>query len=166
MVLADDEFHRFYRMDRATLASLTSFLNPEVRNYQGGRLQVKPHKVVGMTLFYLGSRLPYLQLATMFGVSEECFIHSTTYVMDLLNEKCKEVIKWPQKEDYEKISDDFNKSKRRQFPNIIGAIDGCHICISPKSQEIQSHRNFKSFHSIHLQAVCLPDRKFTDIFVG
>ena len=54
MDLADDEFRRFYRMDHATLASLTSFLNPEVRNYQGGRLQVKLHKVVGMTLFYLG----------------------------------------------------------------------------------------------------------------
>ena len=166
MELADDEFCRFYHMERTTLASLTSFLNPQVRVYQGGRVQLRPHKIGGMTLFYLGSRLPYLQLATLFGVSEECFIRSTTYIMDLLNQKCKDVIKWPQKEDYENISGDFNKTKRRQFPNIIGAIDGCHIRISPKCDEIQSHRNFKSFHSIHFQAICLSDRRFTDIFVG
>ena len=98
-------------MERTTLASLTYFLNPQVRVYQGGRVQLRPHKIVGMTLFYLGSWLPYLQLATLFGVSEECFIRSTTYIMDLLNQKCKDVIKWPRKEDDENISGDFNQTK-------------------------------------------------------
>ena len=54
----------------------------------------------------------------------------------------------------------------RKFPNIIGAIDGCHIRISPKHEERIAYYNFKHYHSVHLQAVCIADRRFTDIFVG
>ena len=153
-------------MDRATFEALKMFLNPTVQTYQGGREQVTPHKILGMTLFFLGSRLPYFQLSRIFGVSSECFIRSTNYIMDLLNQKCPEVIKWPHKDDYQAIVERFNEAPRRKFPNVIGAIDGCHIRISPKKCEIQSYRNFKQFHSIHLQAACLYDQKFTDIFVG
>ena len=116
--------------------------------------------------FSSDQKLPYFQISGIFWVSSECFIRSTNYIIKLLNEKCPDVIKWPRKEDYKKIADSFNESWRRQFLNEIGAIHGCHIRISPKKSEIQSYRNFKQFHSIHLQAVCLADRKFTDIFVG
>ena len=54
----------------------------------------------------------------------------------------------------------------RKFPNIIGAIDGCHIRIAPRKSEKVAYYNFKHYHSVHLQAVCSFDRKFTDIFVG
>ena len=135
-------------------------------SYQGAREQVAPHKMLGRTLFFLRSKLPYFQLSGVFGVSTECFICSTNYIIQLLNDKCHDVIKWPQKEDYKEIANKFNESGKRQFQNVIGAIDGCHIQISPNKSEIQSCRNFKRFHSIHLQAVCLSDRKFADIFVG
>ena len=153
-------------MDRATFEALKTFLNPTIWTYQGGREQVVPHKLLGMTLFFLGSKLPYFQLAGIFGVSMECFIRSTNYIIQLLNDKCPEVIKLPQKEDYKEIANKFNESGKRQFPNVIGAIDVCHVRISPNKLEIKSYRNFKQFHSIHLQAVCLSDCKFTDIFVG
>ena len=54
----------------------------------------------------------------------------------------------------------------RPFPNVIGAVDGCHIRISPNDDERNAYYNFKRYHSIHLQAICTHDRKFTDIFVG
>ena len=72
--LADDDFRRYYRMDRETLAALKMFLNPTTRTYQGGQVQVTGHKMVGMTMFFLESRLPYFALARIFGISEECFI--------------------------------------------------------------------------------------------
>ena len=49
---------------------------------------------------------------------------------------------------------------------MIGTLDGCHIRISPNEDEKIAYYNFKCFHSIHLQAVCTYDRKFTDIFIG
>ena len=61
-------------MDRATLGALKMFLNPQSRSYQGGRMQVSAYKMVGMTMFFLGSTLPYFTLAGIFGLSEECFI--------------------------------------------------------------------------------------------
>ena len=119
-----------------------------------------------MTLCYLGTKLPYKLLAGFFGVSEEAFIRSTDHIMELLSDKVKCVIKWPSKEDYRSISDEFNKKKKRQFPNVIGAIDGCHIRIAPSKSKKNAYFNFKRYHSIHLQAVCTADRRFTDIFVG
>ena len=68
---------------------------------------------------------------------------------------------------YQKYSDENPKNLfSRQFPNVIGAVDGCHIRISPNDDERTAYFNFKRYHSIHLQAVCSFDRKFTDIFVG
>ena len=166
MELADDDFRRYYHMNRGTLTALKTFLNPTTRTYQGGRVQVSGHKMVGMTMFFLGSTLPYFILAGIFGISEECFICCTDYIMSLLNDKCNEVIKWLQKHEYHSIADNFDKKRKRQFPNIIGAIDGCHIRISPSKKEVQGYQNFKQFHSIHLQVICLYDRKFMDIFVG
>ena len=125
--IGDDDFRQYYRIDQATFEALKMFLNPTIRSYQGGREQVAPHKMLGMTLFFLGSKLPYFQLSGIFGVSTECFIRSTNYIIQLLNDKCHDVIKWPRKEDYKEIANKFNESGKRQFPNVIGAIDGCHV---------------------------------------
>ena len=38
--------------------------------------------------------------------------------MSLLNEKCKEVIKWLQKHEYQSIADTFDKKRKHKFPNI------------------------------------------------
>ena len=94
-------------------------------------------------------------------------LHRTTnHVLELLVGKSKEIIKWPSKEKYREIAVKFNQNRRRSFPNVIGAIDGCHIQISAGASEKNAYYNFKRYHSIHLQAVCTADRKFTDIFVG
>ena len=60
----------------------------------------------------------------------------------------------------------FSFAFNRNFPNVIGAIDGCHIRIAPRKSEQIMHYNFKRFQSIHFQAVCSYDRKFMYIFVG
>ena len=55
---------------------------------------------------------------------------------------------------------------QHSFPNILGAIDGCHIAIEAPIQNPKSYFNRKRFHSIVLQGVCVEDLKFTDISVG
>ena len=74
------------------------------------REQVERAKSVAMTLCFLGTRLPFKQLATIFGVSEECFIRTTDYIMLILNEKSSQIIKWPDKDEYPAITADFDKS--------------------------------------------------------
>ena len=130
-------------MDKGTFRALTVYLNPKTRNYQGGRVQVRPQKMVAMTLCYLGSKLPYKQLSGIFGVCEECYIRTTNHVLELLVGKSKEIIKWPSKEKYREIADEFNQNRHHSFPNVIGAIDGCHIRISASASEKNAYYNFK-----------------------
>ena len=54
----------------------------------------------------------------------------------------------------------------RKFKNILGCVDGCHIMISPNKDEQVAYYNYKHFHSFHLQAICLYDKRFMDIFIG
>ena len=153
-------------MNSTTLSSLCQFLKAKRRSYQGGREEISASKAVAMTVAFLGSQLPYKQLSGFFGVSEYGFITSMLYVMKLLKDKSSVIIKWPEKKDYPDIAAEFNSKRFRCFPNVIGCIDGCHIRIAAKKNEQGPYYNYKRFHSVHLQAVCLHDRKFTDIFVG
>ena len=55
---------------------------------------------------------------------------------------------------------------RHKFPNVIGAIDGCHLEIELHEENKFSFYNFKQYHLIHLMATCLHDMKFIDAFAG
>ena len=111
--LEDDDFRRYYRMDKGTFRALLAFLNPQSRKYQGGRKPVSAAKMIGMTLCYLGCQMPYWQLSGIFGISEECFIRITDYIMELLMGKSGEVIKWPKKDEYNYIASQFNRKRKR-----------------------------------------------------
>ena len=100
-------------MNKNTLRALTSFLEPERRLYQGGREQVFPSKMVAMTTAFLGSQLACKQLSSMFGISEGCFLKVTEYIMQLLTDKSKFIIKWPNKDEYPAIAAEFNKRRIR-----------------------------------------------------
>ncbi|XP_062583073.1 putative nuclease HARBI1 [Saccostrea cucullata] len=56
--------------------------------------------------------------------------------------------------------------ENRGFPNVIGAIDGTHIQITPPAEHPQAYVNRKSYHSIVLQCVCLHDTSFSNCFIG
>ena len=111
--LEDDEFQRFFRMNTDTLRALTGFLSPQQRLYQGGRQQVCPSKMVAVTVAYLGCQMPCKQLGKMFGLSEGCLIKVTEYIMELLVEKSKVLMKWPSKDEYAEIAAAFNKRRIR-----------------------------------------------------
>ena len=159
------DFRRAYWMDRETLDALVTFLNPQPRMYKGGYRLISPEKMVAMTCAYLGSQSTGRMLSILFGVSEAALLDSTEYIMSLLMDKCKNVIKWPEKEEYEYIANEFQK-QGRWFPNCIGAINGMHIRICVNKKERIPYYNFKQFHSIHLPAICTPDRKFINVFAG
>ena len=100
-------------MNADTLRSLCNFLKPVQREYQGGRGQVAPSKMVAITLAFLGSQMPCRQLSKMFGITESCFLRVSDYVMDLLCDNSSRIIKWPNKEEYASIAQEFNKRRIR-----------------------------------------------------
>jgi hypothetical protein len=54
-------------------------------------------------------------------------------------------------------------SNKSGFPQIIGAIDGCHVAINRPKEDGDSYFNRKKFYFVVLQAVCKADRSFIDI---
>ena len=100
-------------MNKDTLRSLTNFLNPTTRDYPGGRQQIGPAKMVAVAVSFLGSQSPCKQLSNVFGMTESCFATVTEYILQLLTQKSKHVIKWPTKDQYVAISAEFNKRRIR-----------------------------------------------------
>lgn len=76
-----------------------------------------------------------------------------------------EYVKWPNPETYETISRLF-ELRSHGFPNVIGAIDGCHIPCKQLINNAIDYYNWKDFHSIILQGVCDNKARFIDIYVG
>lgn len=152
-------------MNKDVLYDLVNYLNPQTRQYKGGRPEVKPDKMVAMTLYFLGNKSAYKQLATQFGVSEYTFIRCTDYIIGLLINKVSDMIRFPEKDELPGIVGSFDDIGK-YFPNVVGALDSCHLPVRVKKRERGSFYNYKNFHSIQLQAVCLPNRLFTDCFVG
>ena len=100
-------------MHKETLWSLTNVLEPEWRNYQGHQDQISPAKMVAMTVCFLGSQSHGKQLSNMFGLTESCFVRVIEYILEPITEKSKLVIKWPNKDKYQEIANDFNKRRIR-----------------------------------------------------
>ena len=111
--LENDEFRRYFRMNKETLLSLCDYLQPKQRNYHGGREQITARKCVAVTVCFLGCQLPFKQLRGFFGISESCLINVTDYIMELLNQKSSSIIKWPAKDEFESIAAEFNKKRTR-----------------------------------------------------
>ena len=152
-------------MNKEVLYDLVNYLNPQTIEYKGGRPQVEPDKMVAMTLYFLGNKSAYKQLATQFVVSEDTFIRCMDYIIGLLIEKSSDLIRFPERDELPAIVDSFDNIGE-YFPNVVGTLDSCHLPVHVKKRERGSFYNYKNFHSLQLQAVCLPNRLFTDCFVG
>ena len=102
----------------------------------------------------------------MYGVSEETYLRCCNAVMNALISKIGRIIKFPQRNEFQDIADAFNSSGK-QFPNVVGCLDGTHIKVEIKRNfDSHSYYNYKKFHSIHLLAVCRDDLSFTYIHTG
>lgn len=55
---------------------------------------------------------------------------------------------------------------RAGFPQVVGAVDGCHVPIIGPQQSPDDYINRKGFHSLILQGLVDFDYRFLDICVG
>ncbi|XP_025155207.1 protein ALP1-like isoform X1 [Harpegnathos saltator] len=54
----------------------------------------------------------------------------------------------------------------KEFPGVIGAIDGSHIRIDKPTEDPNSYINRKQYFSLYIQGVANHNMKFLDVFVG
>ncbi|CAC5394323.1 unnamed protein product [Mytilus coruscus] len=131
----------------------------------GGRERVVLEKNVLIALRYFAHQGNIRSISELFDVADSTVVICRNRVVASLMALKETYIKWPL--DHRKqihISNKFQEKKG--FLGVIGAIDATHIQIQPPHEHPQAYVNRKSYHSIILQAVCLPDTSFSNCFIG
>ncbi|CAC5403217.1 unnamed protein product [Mytilus coruscus] len=64
------------------------------------------------------------------------------------------------------VQEIVNSFQNKDFPSVIGAIDGSHITFKTPTVDAEQYYNSKNNSSIVLQAVCDQSLHFLDIFCG
>ncbi|CAC5362863.1 unnamed protein product [Mytilus coruscus] len=92
------------------------------------------------------------ELSDRFGVTEHSFIRSKRQDIETICDNLlSKFIVWPQNNDFQHISQRFDDLGTRNFPGILGAINGSHIQIEAPLHNPKSYFNRKQFHSVVLQ---------------
>ncbi|XP_031350018.1 protein ANTAGONIST OF LIKE HETEROCHROMATIN PROTEIN 1-like isoform X2 [Photinus pyralis] len=162
----DTDFFIHFRMIKSTYFKLTTAIGKEltVKKYRGGFEIIPLEKEILITLWYLAKGETLVSISDRFNVSVSKAFYITMKIIKVICSLMPIYIKWPNAEDCEQIANDFQQ--RCNYPDVIGAIDGCHItCKIPKEQH-DSYQDRKFCHSITLQGVCISSRLFTNISVG
>ncbi|XP_023289432.1 uncharacterized protein LOC111674210, partial [Orussus abietinus] len=117
-----------------------------------GNERLSAEKHVLTFLWFVGHQTAsYRDVADRFGIA---LIVSTlfaviTRVTDFLLSIAPDIIRYPSQEER-----DITKAyyvRRKRFPGVIGAIDGCHIKIDKPLEVKDSYLNRKHYFSLHLQ---------------
>lgn len=100
-------------------------------------------------MWYIGHQtVSFRDVADRFNVtisSINRIIHRVTYFLSNLS---PEIIKWPDNAEKHTSEEHF---RANGFPNVIGAIDGCHIKIDRPDNDPDSYLNRKGFYSIQVE---------------
>ncbi|XP_029964615.1 putative nuclease HARBI1 [Salarias fasciatus] len=150
-----------FRLHRTTISALTDLLWP--RDHQGwGR-----HLDTLVFLFWLASGTSYRVVARAFDIPRSTVCDVAHRVADQILSIRRRLISFPPAEELEDISTGFQQlGGCASFQRVVGAIDGCHVRITPPAEHAECYLNRKLFHSVQFQAVTDHQGRFLDIFVG
>ena len=125
-----------------------------------------PSRTVSFLIFLdivnIFANFAHFRLAYIFGVAEQTFLRQSECIIDILIENISKFICWPHPSEFDFLANKFNEIGRHF---LIIAIDGLHCEIEVHGED-RIYWNYKGFHSIHLQACCLYDLHFCNIFAG
>lgn len=118
-----------------------------------------------LALWFLANTESYRQLSDRFNVTKSSVFRILHRVIEWFVNQSPRYIKWPTQEEQGIIETKFQMKKN--FPKVIGAIDGSHIEISaPVENKLDYFNNRKKYYSILMQAIVDADCKFIDVYCG
>ena len=170
-----DEFKTFFRVSRQTVESLIGWIQQTCRedNIKGITTRVssggspqKPleHRVL-VLLWFMASLDKYSSIADRFGMSESTACIAVHTLLGFVHENLlRKIIVWPSAPEQQEIKSIYSEVK--QFPGVIGFIDGTHIQITQPSERGYDYYNRKDYYSVVLQGVVREDMRFTDVYAG
>jgi hypothetical protein len=122
-----------------------------IPTYESGRTNISTEKAFLLTLWYLSNCEGFRQIADRFGISLSSAHRCLVRVVDYLLSIRKEFIKWAVPRESNANESKFEQ--KRGIPNVIGALDGCHVKINRPQHHQDSYINRKGFHSVLIQGI-------------
>ena len=121
---------------------------------------------VAVTLRFLASGCSYADLSYSFRVSKSAISRFVPVVCQaIIDVYMPEVLKCPTTpEEWKVVADGF--SRKWNYHNCCGAIDGKHIAIQKPGNAGSQYYNYKKFHSIILMGVSDANYKFIYVDIG
>ncbi|XP_066589735.1 putative nuclease HARBI1 [Prorops nasuta] len=157
------DFKSHFRLSKATFEALLEKIGSCLLQTPDGP-KIMPFKQLAITLWVLGNQEVYRSVSDRFNMAKSTIWKCVFNVAHVLQNHRAEYIKWPEEHQ---LMQNVNKfAEISNFPGVVGAVDGCHIQISAPTENPNSYINRKGFHSIVLQGICDPHRKFIDVFIG
>ncbi|KAH8021172.1 hypothetical protein HPB51_012567 [Rhipicephalus microplus] len=142
-------FFKFYRMSPALFDKLLGFVAAHLTRQHFIREPLEPGERLAITLSYLASGLDICNVALAYPVGIETARRSIHLICRAIWARLKDhFMKVPTKADWAKIAGDF--TRRWQFPNCLGAVDGKHVAITCPPKSGSAFFNYKGTFSIVL----------------
>ncbi|XP_052219114.1 putative nuclease HARBI1 [Dreissena polymorpha] len=161
--LDDDELRRRYRFSAQSLDRLVDLLDPILRRQTRRNRSLSTRQQILITLRFLATGNFLQVIGDTFGVDIATVSRVITAVVDAFFGLKDRFIKFPTSdEDRCRATNDFFRV--REFPSVIGCIDGTHIrLLSPGQPDEAAYVNRKHYHSINVHATCDRDGNFTSM---
>ena len=145
-------FKKDFRMDIETFEKLFKLLEPFYPERRSPRGVIPKRKRMAMALYRLATAGELRGIAKkVFGVGNSTLCCALREFVKIVNVALKDIVRVPHQFELEGISQDFERIGG--FPGIVGAVDGCHIPISPPRGHAYDYFNFHGWHSINLFAL-------------
>ncbi|GES87151.1 protein ANTAGONIST OF LIKE HETEROCHROMATIN PROTEIN 1-like [Rhizophagus clarus] len=166
--MQDFEFKRHFRLTRSTFEWLCYKIIPLLRrnSNEPGIIGLAWEQKIAASLWFLATGECFRSIGEKFGMGKSTISYALRQFFDLIISKflSEKIIFLTTELEVNRITNGFKIT--RNFPNVIGAIDGSHIPIKAPHLFPVNYFNRKGFYSIVLQAVVDHKKKFLDICVG
>lgn len=163
--LSDADFKANFRVTRQTFAYIVSSCSSLVRQDTNMRRCIPLHKRVALSLYRLASSAEERTVAHLFSVSRSSVNNIYREFCDILVDVLEpQIVCVPSLNDVQDHVRQFEASTG--FPQGFGALDGCHVKVSPPKENAQDYYNYKGWYSVILLALVDHNYKFMFINVG
>lgn len=165
----ENDFIMHFRLSREVTYTLVNRFegSPVFTSLRGpaGFEPTSPEKHILCYLWFVGHQTAsYRDVADRFGVTLSTLYKIISRVTTFLMSIAPNIIKFPTPEERNLTKQHYLQKK--DFPGIIGSIDGSHIRLDKPLYDKDSYINRKQYFSIQMQCVVDHRKKFIDVFIG
>ena len=154
-------------MSKGSFEYLCAELSPHIAKRDTNfRKAIAVRHRVAITLYWLADTARYRTIANLFGVGKSTVCTIVKQVCEVLvGILLSRYIYFPQ--NRQEVQDEIDGFRDRAgFPQVVAALDGCHVPIIAPLQSSEDYVNWKGFYAVTLQGLVDSNYRFVDIFVG